>query len=397
MLLWSAFAASVVLAIATTVLAVLNLGTEPPPGMSFGPKIFELLAPPLMLLFPVVGVVVLVRQPGNAVATVLIAMGLSGELMLVLQQYGVYGSITAPGAVPAARTVLWTASWIWAFPSATLALLPLLFPTGRPISPRWWWLAAAAYAAALLQALPDAISAPLRLPVDSPIALSLPGDLLSGTYAAGSIAWSVVMLASAWSLVLRYRRAAVVERQQLKWFLYASVWFTAVVVVATWTYPDPTIGGISGAIALMSLGLIPASIGIAVLRYRLYDIDIVIERTLVYGSLSAVIAGTYVAFVVTFQTFVGPHVGGSEVGIAGSTLLTLALVQPIRRRIQDTVDRRFYRSRYDAARTLSELTGRLRNEVDLDAVRADLLSAIDHTVRPRHASVWLRDITVGGK
>jgi hypothetical protein len=142
-----------------------------------------------------------------------------------------------------------------------------------------------------------------------------------------------------------------------------------------------------GSIVQLAL---PAAVAIAVLRYRLYDIDVLINRSLVYGALSATLAATYFATVVLFQTVLRPVVSGSELAVAVSTLATLALAQPLRRRIQDAVDRRFSRSRYDAARTLDDFGVRLRDEVDLDAVRAELVDAVQQTVHPAHASVWLR-------
>jgi hypothetical protein len=187
-----------------------------------------------------------------------------------------------------------------------------------------------------------------------------------------------------------------VERQQLKWFLFGVS--LMVIFLITATLAEITVGyqaardlsGIGAAVALAAPA-VTATIGI--LRYRLFDIDVLINRTLVYGAVSAVLVATYAAVVVLLQALLRPFTAGSDLAVAASTLVVVALFQPIRRRVQDAVDRRFYRSRYDAARTLDAFTARLRDEVELDALRADLLGVVGDTLRPRHASVWLREVT----
>jgi len=149
-------------------------------------------------------------------------------------------------------------------------------------------------------------------------------------------------------------------------------------------------GRVVGALLAASFSLIPLSTVIAILRYRLFDIDVVIERTLVYGAVTATLGATYVGTVILLQGLLRPLTGGSELAVALSTLLVVALFQPIRRRAQDAVDRRFYRARYDASRTVDAFVVRLRDEVELDSVRADLIAVIHDTIHPAHASVWLR-------
>jgi hypothetical protein len=210
------------------------------------------------------------------------------------------------------------------------------------------------------------------------------------------------LLLSTASLVARYRQARGPERLQLKWFLYAfllviATFFLGIVVgpllygdlaaaeraplyVVWWSIVWPT-----------TFMTVPIAIGIAVLRYRLYDIDVLINRTLVYGLLTAALAATYFAGVVVLQAALRPLIGGSEVSVALSTLFVLALFAPLRRRIQTAVDQRFYRSRYDAQRTLDTFGARLRDEVDLDDVRADLVAVVGDTLRPAHVSLWLRE------
>ncbi|HEV2010824.1 MAG TPA: hypothetical protein VGS17_07350, partial [Candidatus Limnocylindria bacterium] len=188
-----------------------------------------------------------------------------------------------------------------------------------------------------------------------------------------------------------FRRAAGIERQQLKWVAYGGAIATAGLVVGSFGYVVPEIGALGNAVSSVAVLLIPITAALAILRYRLYDVDVVIERTLVYGALSAALAATYWLLVLLLQSALRPITAGSELAVAGSTLATLALVQPLRTRIQRSVDRRFYRGRYDAVRALDRFTTELAGEVELGAVRASLLAAVGETVQPAFASVWLRE------
>jgi hypothetical protein len=207
-----------------------------------------------------------------------------------------------------------------------------------------------------------------------------------GTLAAIAIGSILpVMGGASWSLVLRFRRSTGIAREQIKWLAYSAVPLVAAGFVSA-IVPDKP-GQVLFAFLLLS---VPVAVGIAVLRYRLYDIDLLINRTLVYVTLSATLIAVYVAGVILFQAALRLFTSGSELSVAASTLATLALFQPLRHRIQDAVNRRFFRSRYDATRTLDAFSLRLRDEVDLDAVRAGLIDAVQRTVQPAHASVWLR-------
>jgi hypothetical protein len=190
------------------------------------------------------------------------------------------------------------------------------------------------------------------------------------------------------SLFVRYRRSSAMTRQQIKWITYTgAVSFT--VIVASNFVP----GGLSDWLwvaGIVSLGLLPVAIALAIFRYRLYDIDVLIRRTLVYAAVSAVLLLTYVAAVALLQTILAPLTAGSGVAVAISTLAVVGLFQPVRTRIRAAVDRRFYRAKYDAERTLDRFAGRLRDQVELESVRAELLSAVGETLQPSHASVWLR-------
>jgi len=229
-------------------------------------------------------------------------------------------------------------------------------------------------------------SGPLQLAsyADNPFT-PLPSALVDPLGSIGILTMIPVMGSASWSLVLRFHRSTGIEREQIKWLAFSAVPL-AVAGLASAVLPDK-LGQVVFVFLLLS---VPIAVGVAVLRYRLYDINVLINRTLVYGTLSATLIATYVASVILVGAVLRPFTSGSELAVAVSTLATLALVQPLRRRIQNAVNRRFYRSRYDAVRTLDAFSARLRDEVDLDAVRADLIDAVHHTVQPAHASVWLR-------
>ena len=267
----------------------------------------------------------------------------------------------------------------------SLPLLFALFPNGRFV-PRWtrWLIIAWTVPAIALTISPFFGTPPAVLPILSEILFSVSGLGLIGAQ------------------IYRYRRVSTpVEQQQTKWVVFG---FSLVALIAlSLTAPEGILSQsgqpyspymIVGLLAGSSIGIpIALCFGIAILRSHLYDIDVLINRTLVYGALSATLVATYAAFVILLQSALRPFTGGSELAVAASTLATLALVQPFRRRIQDAVDRRFYRRRYDAVRLLDAFGARLRDEVELDAVRTDLLDVVGRAVEPAHSSLWLRETT----
>lgn len=327
-----------------------------------------------------------------------LVLGLSSELLLFAEGYGLYATVTAPGALPAGGTILWLSSWIWAPPTSALVVALLVFPDGRPLSPRWWIVGWVGIVGGLLQGVADAYRVPLEITgvqLDTPLGTPFPAaalDLMSGV---GTFAWAAAALAAGASLIVRFRHASGLERQQLKWVAYGSAVASVALVFATFGYALPDIGPLGAGIAALGVLLIPITATLAILRYRLYDIDVVIERTLVYGALSASVAATYWTLVLLLQSALRPLTGGSEVAVAVSTLATLALIQPFRTRIQRAVDRRFYRDRYDAGRALDRFVTELSGEVELGAVRASLLAAVGETLQPTQASVWLRGTRAG--
>lgn len=205
---------------------------------------------------------------------------------------------------------------------------------------------------------------------------------------------TVWFLIAAASLIARMRSGSAVERQQVKWIAFGAALLGLTLgasVIVSLAAPDAVLAKATQILSVAAVLTIPIAATLAILRYRLYDIDLLINRTLVYGALSAALAVTYFGAVALLQAALRPLTGGSELAVAGSTLAVVALAAPLRRRIQGAVDRRFYRSRYDAARTLDAFGTRLRDVVDLEAVRADLVGVVNDTIRPAHASVWLRE------
>ena len=335
-----------------------------------------------------VGLLIVWRHPAHLVAWVFLATGLSAEILSAFWSYGFYGTVTAPGRLPGAGVLSWVASWGFVFPASGFFFALLLFPNGRLIGRRWWFVVWLIVAGMCLIAAAYALGRESQnVFLDGPL---LAAQDLEGLVRVGGVLLSAGLVGAGASLIVRYRRARTEERLQLKWVVYAGCAALVMVLVSVFLFTQPQpLRSLFQPLSLAPL-LIPIAAAIAILRYRLYDIDLVIERTLVYGAVSATLAATYIAAVVLLQALLRPVTGGSEVAIALSTLLVVALFQPIRRRAQDAVDRRFYRARYDAARTIDAFSARLRGDVELDSVRADLIAVIHETIHPAHASVWLR-------
>jgi hypothetical protein len=346
--------------------------------------------------FMVVGALIVAHRPGNAIGWIFSAIALLAITGALAQEYAVYGYVTRPGALPGAILLGWYASWTW-YPTIALVLVftPLLFPTGRSVSPRWrpaaWLAGAATVAFTVLAALQPTLGLAHDRVVPNPIGvagLENPEKSTVGAVLLGLVVAS--MVAAVVSLVIRFRRSRGDERQQLKWFTYAGALLPLVALADV--VPD----AVSNLLFAAVIVFLPVAAGIAVLRYRLYDIDRLINRTLVYGALTAVLGAVYAAVVLVLgQGFGG--VGGNPPSwaVAGATLAVAALFQPARRRIQAVVDRRFDRRKYDAAKTVEAFSARLREEIDLDTLSAELLAVVDQTMQPTAVSLWLRPPTRG--
>ena len=353
-----------------------------------------------MLVFVGVGLLLVLRLPRQPVGWLFLAAGTLLQVTAAAGAYSWAAFLRAPGTLPWGVPVLLSGfAWIPAMGCLFIAIM--LFPTGQPPSRRWnpavplLALATTILAATELaqpeflvpQSFNSTPGGPL-LVVPSPLA----ADGVLGMivrYLHESPLLYIVLLLPVAAVLARFRTATGNERQQLKLFTYASSISMLVFVFAGVLFPY--LAGFGPTFAILALDLIPISVAIAILRYRLYDIDLLIKRTLVYGATSAAVAVTFFLGLVALQAALRPLTSGSELAVAASTLFSFALFQPIRRRVQDAVNRRFDRSRYNAARTVDGFADQLRDEVDLTELRADLLGAVQLTMAPSHVSLWLRE------
>ena len=340
--------------------------------------------------FAAVGTLVVPRRPGNPIGWIFSAAGLGCGISFAAGGYALYAIPAQPDPLTGGATAAWLDTWLWP-PSlvAPATFLLLLFPDGRLLSRRWIapaWLAGGSVS---LVALANAVtSGPFGEPfssVDNPFGIRSLSEAADTVDRLGVLLVTVIC-AGAVSLVLRFRRKEGDEREQLKWIAYSGA-SLAVLAAATGPFyntwaPAPIL------VALAMLG-IPVSAGIAILKYRLYDIDVLIRRTLVYGVLTALLAGVYFGLVLALEQVTSPITRGSDLAVAGSTLVVAALFRPARRRIQGLVDRRFYRSKVDAARTLEDFSARLRREIELESLTAELGGVVERTLQPAHVSLWL--------
>ena len=340
-----------------------------------------------------VGAVVATRRPAHLVGWLLLAFGLFLGASGVAAGYGPYGLLVRPGALPAASLVAW---YYPAFATAALACMGfvmLLTPTGSLPSSRWRWWAGIAAAAPLAGLL----AVPLVLPaLGSYQALDGPFDFhtLDGALLViDQVALGVTILAilvAAGSLVVRFRRARGVERQQLRWVALAAalvVLGAAVAVLAVALGATGLIGTVEDVASQFCVAVLPVAVGAAVLRYRLYDLDRIVSRTLAYGLLTVLLGGGYAGVVLGLGQLLGRS---SSLAVAVATLAVAAVFQPARRRVQELADRRFNRRRYDAAQTIAAFSARLRQQVDLNTLTAELLAVLDQTMQPTNVSLWLR-------
>lgn len=343
-----------------------------------------------VVTFAASGAVIAAARPGNRIAWLTLGIGVGGGVIFMLERVGAYLEF-ARGEAFGRVLVALSSPLIVVTTGVLLTLVPLLFPDGRLPSPRWRpavWLAVSAIVVTFI----GSFAADDILVLGLPNVFRVDSGALRVAFAVGLAMIIVGAIAAVGSLIARYRNADSTTRAQIRWFGFAAGLFSALVIGVLLVFgvtSDPTL------VALLSAAhsLFPLAILVAVLRYRLYDIDVLIHRTLVYGLTSAAIAAAFFGAIVVFQSLLRPFTGGSGIAVAASTLASFALFQPIRRRIQHVVDRRFYRDRYDAQRTLDDFAVHLRDDVELESVRAQLIDAVAQTMAPAHASLWLRDRT----
>jgi hypothetical protein len=347
----------------------------------------------------IVGALIVTRQPRNAVGWILWLAAGASFVSTAASAYANVGVTTAGAALPGTTLAAWLAP-IGFFPSvvAVVIFIPLLFPDGRYLGYLWRWVGA--FGAALI-ALDVAgamfTSGPLAdyPTVVNPAGLELVDVLrplldLASTW--GLLLVAAMAIASAW---VRYRHGDALERTQLRWF-GAAAGLTVSLLVLALVLGQGEVGQLAWLAAIISLTLIPIAIGIAVLRYRLYEIDRIISRTIGWAIVTGLLVGAFVVLVVGLTSALAPLIGNSTLPVAGATLVVAALFAPLRGRVQRSVDRRFDRSRYDGERLLAAFGERLRDEVDLVAIRSDVLATVDAAVRPASVGLWLRERSSGG-
>jgi hypothetical protein len=342
------------------------------------------------LVFATVGAVITTRRPEHPVGWLFLGAGLVGAAQLATGEFAA-AFLAASGPSVAVAVAAWASSQFQVMVVGLLVCLLLLFPTGRPPSRRWWVLAWAVGAGVVLTWVGDGL-APVRYEefpgVENPFGIAGLAAVVKGVAGAGGVLAVAGLLGALASLVVRFARSRGLERQQLKWFVYAAGLGFAMLVL-----PTPIPDFLEWTLAPVGLS---AAAAVAVLRYRLYDIDRLINRTLVYGVLTAVLGLGYAGAVLLLgQLFGGVGQRTPSWAVAGATLAAAALFQPARRRIQQAVDRRFNRRKYNTAKTIQAFSTHLRDQVDLDTLSAELLAVVDQTMEPTRVSLWLRPSAPG--
>jgi hypothetical protein len=351
------------------------------PGNTLINRVLFRLSP---LTFGPVGLLIATRRRGNRIAWILIALGLA------VAASAVAGDAANAAVGPPAGFLALANTVGYVMLVALASALVLIYPDGRLPSRRWWpvgaavalWFGLSAVSLTLGPSIPHGRGS-------IPNSIGVPGVLGQLAQLFSNVALVLMIplvLGAVAAAIARWRRSVGIERQQLELFVYAASLLFLVLVLSASGLPGPW-----GEITNLAVLGLPVAIAVAVLRYRLYDIDVLINRTLVYGLTTGGIAAAFFGGIVVLQTLLRPFTTGSEIAVAASTLLTVALFQPLRSRVQQAVDRRFYRSRYDAVRTLDAFAEELRDEVDLESVREHLLGAVSQTMSPAHASLWLRE------
>jgi hypothetical protein len=356
-----------------------------------------------------VGAVVASRQPRNPVGWFFVVSATCWAVNEATGRYAIYGLVIEPGSLPLARLMAWPSTWMWEPGIALIILfLPLYFPDGRLLSPRWrpvLWLALlfsvgfGVVFGALYPGEVDELSPGVGGDVPgvvNPLGIEAlqPLDRVTQIDIILAVVLLVIVLCSVASLVIRFRRSNGEERQQMKWLTYAAAAYFATLLLLMSLPADSAWYRAVDALSTLVLAGLPVAVGIAILKYRLYDIDILINRTLVYGSLTATLVVLYFGGIVVLQRMFVLLTGQqSTLAVVASTLLIAALFNPLRRRIQSFIDRLFYRRKYDARKTLETFSAKLRDEADLDALSDDLVGVVRETMQPAHVSVWLRPDT----
>src|SRR5215210_3782572 len=392
-LAWSLAGLSVAMLLAIVALYVLiRSAPQVPSSVSTRFTPTDLLIGMPFLAFPIVGALIASRRPHNPIGWICLAVGSLFLLLGVSEYYSVYG-VAEPGSVPFPIGVAWLGNWLW-MPAVGLfaTYLFLLFPDGRLPSRRWRYLAWLSGALIVVLSLGFGLA-------PGPVA-SLPREIrnpfglegfpwLSDAANVGFPLLALCILASVVSLVLRYRRSRYEEREQIKWIAFAAsvvglLFLISLVISLMYGSRPPSWTRLLDTMTVLSYTGVPIAVGLAVLKYRLYDIEVIINRTLVYGSLTVMLVAFYFGGIVVLQrVFVLLTSQQSTLAVVASTLAIAALFTPLRRRIQSFIDRRFYRRKYDARKTLEAFSTKLKNETDLEALGEDLVGVVrDYAASP---------------
>jgi hypothetical protein len=366
-----------------------------------GAPVFDywLLNTVVAVSFSMVGAVIAPHfPPHNRIGWIFCTIGLIGGIRLFVAEYAIVTLLAEPGSLlsklQGGETLAWVSSWVWAPHIGLFVFLALLFPDGRPPSPRWrpfaWLVGVVVVVGTVAVALWPETAAAFDL-TNHPIGIEVATDVINPVemvlYALGLVA--------AASLLVRLRHARGVGRQQVKWFAYAVV-VLAISVILAYVVSEPIdvrwLKWVSSVLVIVSVVGLPVAVGIAILRYHLYDIDLIINRTLVYATLTAMLVAVYFGGVTTAEAIFRALTGQEQqpqLAVVVSTLLIAALFTPLRRRIQSFIDRRFYRSKYDARKTLEVFSAKLRDETDLNTLSDELVAVVRQTMQPKHVSLWL--------
>ena len=345
--------------------------------------------------YSTVGAIVAARLPESPIGWLFCAIGLCFAIVHFCAEYASYALLAPSRSLPGGEAFAWLTSWVWVGGLGLVVFLDLLFPNGRLPGARWRWFARFTAAALLPAAVLAALSPGLILSstLDNPLGIE---GLPNTSKAIEAFMYALVVVGVS-SMLARLRHAGRLERQQIKWFAYATVVVISGVILKNVLYPP------MGALWVWWVGLILTTVGVvsspiamalAIFRYRLYQIDLLINRTLVYGPLTATLVALYFAVIVVLQRLFVVLIGEqSTLAVVASTLVIAALFNPFRRRIQSVVDRRFYRRKYDARKTLEAFSAQLREETDLEALSHDLVGVVRETMQPAHVSLWLHPDT----
>ena len=352
----------------------------------------DLAITPAAALMCLLGLLITIRRPENRIGWLFSVTAFLAGWVVLADGYSTRALIASPGSLPGGAVFAWLAGWIWVPVVFGLCIcLPLVFPNGKLQSARWRWVARLVILQMTLLVAGLAFT-PGKLdgyPTDNPFGIETPGNVFAWLIGIGFVLLFPCVALTAAAIILRFRRSSGVERLQLK-----SLTLGAIVVAVALS--SPLVLGAAGirvswnVTVPVAISSVVLATGLAVLRYRLYDIDRIISRALVYGTLTVLLGVTYVGLVLAAQAVFSSFAGGSHLAIAVSTLVVAALFLPVRSRVQRFVDRRFYRRRYDAQRTLEAFGARLREQVDLETLSAELRRVVGETMQPAHVAVWIR-------